>query len=46
MGWNEEQKLFQLKAHLEKTAEHTIWMFLEQEESGHADVVAALRKRF
>ena len=22
MGWNDEQKLFQLKAHLEKTAEH------------------------
>ena len=24
MGWNDEQKLFQLKAHLEKTAEHAV----------------------
>lgn len=46
MGWNEDQKLFQLKAHLEKTAEHTIWMLPEREKSGYTDAVAALRKRY
>ena len=31
MGWNDGQKLFQLKAHLEKTAEHVVRMLSEKE---------------
>ena len=32
MGWNEEQRLFQVKAHLEKTAEHTVRMLPKKRE--------------
>ena len=45
-GWSEEQKLFQLKAHLEKTAEHTVRMLPEEEKSSCSSVVVALQKRF
>ena len=45
-GWSEEQKLFQLKAHLEKTAEHTVRMLSEEEKSTYARVVVALQKWF
>ena len=45
-GSNEGQKLFQLKAHLEKTAEHTVRMLPEEEKSSYAKVVVALQKRF
>ena len=45
-GWSEEQKLFQLKAHLEKTAEHTVRMLPEEEKSSYSSVVVALQKRF
>ena len=45
-GWNEEQRLFQLKAHLEKTAEHAVRMLTTKEKSGYASIVAALKKRF
>ena len=45
-GWSEEQKLFQLKAHLEKTAEHMVRMLPEEEKSSYSSVVVALQKRF
>ena len=45
-GWNEEQKLFQLKAHLEKTAEHAVRMLPEEKKSKYDSVVTALRNRF
>ena len=43
-GWNDAQKLFQLKAHLEKTAEHTVPM-LPEEKTSYASVVMALQKQ-
>ena len=46
MGWNAEQKLFQLKAHLEKTAEYAVWMLSEKEKTSYESVVAALQNRF
>ena len=46
MGWNNEQKLFQLKAHLEKTAEHAVRMLSEVEKTKYESVVTALRNRF
>ena len=45
-GWSEEQKLFQLKAHLEKMAEHTVRMLPEEEKTSYAKVVIARKKRF
>jgi hypothetical protein len=45
-GWNDGQKLFQLKAHLENTAEHTVHMLPEEEKTSYASVVMALQKRF
>lgn len=45
-GWSDDQKLFQLKAHLEKTAEHTVRMLPEAEKSSYTRVIVALQKRF
>lgn len=45
-GWNETQKLFQLKAHLEKMAEHTVRMLPSEEKISYDKVVCALKKRF
>ena len=45
-GWNDEQCLFQLKAHMEKTAEHAIRMLPSSEKSTYKAVVAALERRF
>ena len=45
-GWSEQQKLFQLKVHLEKTAEHTVRMLPEEEKDSYDRVVVALKKRF
>lgn len=42
-GWNEEH---QLKAHPEKTQEHTVCMLPEEEKLTYAKVVVALQKRF
>ena len=46
MGWNDEQKLFQLKAHLEKTAEHAVRMLSKKEKRSYESVTAALQNRF
>ncbi len=46
MGWNKEQRLFQLRAHLDKTAEHAVRMLSETEKCSYESTVAALRKRF
>ena len=46
MGWKDEQRLFQLKAHLDKTAEHAVRMLSESEKSSYEATVAALEKRF
>ena len=45
-GWNEEQRLFQLKAHLEKTAEHAVSMLTPAEKARYESVVGALKERF
>ena len=39
-GWSEEQRLFQLKAHLEKTAEHAVRMLPTKENSKYDSIVA------
>lgn len=46
MGWDEGQKLFQLKAHLEKMAEHTVHMLTLEEKTSYTKVVVAQQKRF
>ncbi len=45
-GWDEQQKLFQLKAHLDTTTDHAVRMLPEEEKAKYESVVAALRKRF
>ena len=45
-GWSDSQKLFQLKAHQEKMAEHTVRMLPEEEKSSYTRVILALQKRF
>ena len=45
-SWSDEQRLFQLKAHLEKTAEHAVRMLSASEKSTYKAVVAALEHRF
>lgn len=45
-GWSDSQKLFQLKAHLEKMAEHIVRMLPEEEKSSYTRVILALQKRF
>ena len=45
-GWSDEQRLFQLKAHLEKTAEHAVRMLPAAEKSKYGSIVSALKKRF
>ena len=45
-GWSEQQKLFQLTVHLEKTAEHTVRMLPMEEKDSYDRVVVALKKRF
>ena len=45
-GWSDPQKLFQLKAHLEKMAEHTVRMLPTEEKTSYDKVVLALKKRF
>ena len=39
-GWSEEQCLFQLKAHLEKTAQHAVRMLPTKENSKYDSIVA------
>ena len=46
MRWNEEQRLFQVKAHLEKTVKHTVRMLPEKDKASYNAIVAALKKRF
>ena len=45
-NWNENQKLFQLKSHLEKTAAHVVRMMLSEVRVKYTSVVSTLRKRF
>ena len=45
-NWNENQKLFQLKSHLEKTAAHVVRMMPSEERVKYTSVVSTLRKRF
>ena len=44
--WNDEQKLYQLKAHLEKTAQQVFEMMAVDEKSSYAKAVQALKQRF
>ena len=44
-GWNDGQKLFHLKAHLENTAEHTVHMLPEEEKTSYPSVIMALMSR-
>ena len=48
MDWKDEQRLFQLKAHLDKTAEHAVRLLSESEKCtcSYEATVAALEKRF
>ena len=46
MGWTPEQKLCQLKAHLEKTALQVFRMMPETERTKYDAAVTALKKRF
>ena len=45
-SWSDEQRLFQLKAHLEKTAEHAVRMLPASEKATYKAVVEALERRF
>ena len=45
-NWNDNQKLFQLKSHLEKTAAHVVRMMPSEERAKYVSVVSTLRKRF
>ena len=45
-NWNDNQKLFQLKSHLEKTAAHVVRMMPSEERAKYTFVVSTLRKRF
>ena len=45
-NWNENQKLFQLKSHLEKTAAHVVRMMPSEELVKYTSIVSTLRKRF
>ena len=45
-SWSDEQCLFQLKAHLDKTAEYAVRMLPAGEKSTYKAVVAALECRF
>ena len=45
-GWSDPQKLFKLKAYLEKMAEHTVRMLPTEEKTSYDKVVLALKKRF
>ena len=45
-NWNDNQKLFQLKSHLEKTAAHVVRMMSREERVKYASVVSTLKKRF
>ena len=45
-SWSKGQCLFQLKAHLEKTAEHAVRMLTAEEKSSYDGIVKALKKRF
>lgn len=44
--WDEDQKLFQLKAHLQKTAEHVVHMLPAKDKGKYDTVVEALRSQF
>ena len=44
-GWKGEQKLLQLKAHLQKTAEHSFRMMPEKEKADYDLAVKLLRKK-
>lgn len=45
-GWEEEQQLYHLKLHLEKTAREVFRMLPEQDRNDFNRAVTALRKRF
>ena len=45
-NWNENQKLFQLKSHLEKTAAHVVRVMPSEERVKYTSVVSTLRMRF
>ena len=45
-GWEGEQKLLQLKAHLKKTAEHAFRMMPDEEKADYDLAVKSLRQRF
>ena len=45
-GWSDPQKLFQLKAHLEKMAENTVRMLPKEDKTSYDKVVLALKNRF
>ena len=44
--WSDEVKLYQLKAHLDKTASHVFRMFSVDEKSSYEKAADTLRKRF
>jgi hypothetical protein len=44
--WDEDQKLFQLKAHLQKTTEHVVRMLPAKDKGKYDTVVEALRSQF
>ena len=46
VGWTEEQCIYQLKAHLEKTALHAFRMLPEGDKGSYTTAVEALKKRF
>ena len=45
-GWTEEQRVYQLKAHLEKTALQAFLMLPEGDKGSYTTAVEALKKRF
>ena len=45
-GWGSEQKLYQLKLHLEGTAREVLRMLPEADRTSYDRVVTTLRKRF
>ena len=45
-NWNDNQKLFQLKSHLEKTTAHVVRMMSSEGQVKYTSVVSTLKKRF
>lgn len=46
MGWSEEEQLYQLKLHLDKTALEVFQMLPKQERSVFESAITALKRRF